>query len=79
MRLSLHGCVTHLGMCLLQGLDETKFLLPANQQLLWLHDLHVFINGILRRIPAMKVDLSGGCSLPDLHLVHLLLEGCRNR
>ena len=56
------GCVIHLGTYLPQGLDDTKFLLPANQQLLWLHDLHVLIDGILKRIPAMKVDLSGGFS-----------------
>ena len=73
------GCVNHIGMYLPQGLDETKFLLPANQQLLWLHDLHVLIDGILRRIPAMKVDLSGGLSKPDFHLVHCLLEGCRTK
>ena len=55
----------------LQNLEELKFTLSSQEQLNWLHDLHVWIDDILKRVPAMKGDLSGGYHIQSIPVLPL--------
>ena len=43
-----------------QGIEDALYDIDAGEQLAWLHSLHVHIDDLLKRIPALKVDVSGG-------------------
>ncbi|KAK9819976.1 hypothetical protein WJX72_004717 [[Myrmecia] bisecta] len=49
--------------CRVVGLDDVMYGTPAEDQLKWLHRLHICINSLLKQMPVMKVDLSGGVIL----------------
>lgn len=42
------------------ALSDFLLTAPAADQLAWLHRLHVAVDGVLQRVPATKVVMSGG-------------------
>ena len=44
-----------------QGIEDALYDTPPEDQLSWLHDLHVRVDQLLKDIPALKLEVSGEC------------------
>jgi hypothetical protein len=56
----------------LQGIEDALYDTSPEDQLSWLHSLHVKVDALLKDIPALKLEVSGTALLPVSSL-HVLL------